>query len=119
MADKSNALGFFLIFLGTFLAFKFLLQESLDFTAPEFPEKRKSLIEIGAAFLIMEIMSVIVMLPLGFLDSAALMILFIFILEDLIFHHTKGSLNRQIILNNIAILVIAIIFIFSTSRWTL
>lgn len=118
-ADKNNGLKFLFYYLGAFLAFYLVMKESSDFLPVDFPEKKKSLLVWGTAFLIMEFAVMVSFLPIGFLNSSALIVLIAFILEDLIFYYIKGSLNRQVVLNNIAILVIALIFIFATSKWTL
>lgn len=118
-ADKSNGFNFFIYYIGTFLVTGLLMKESLDFFAGNFPKKKKSLIVMGTSLLIMEAAAITAFLPIGFLNSAALIVLITFILEDLIFYHIKGNLSRQVVLNNITILIIAFIFIFATSKWTL
>lgn len=118
IVDKSKSLSFLFYYLITFFAFYFILKESFDFLPANFPKSRKSLIVIGTTFLIAELLIGVALLPIGFLNSAALMLLFVFILEDFISYYLKGGLNRRIILNNITILIAAVIFIFATSKWT-
>jgi len=117
-ADKSVGFDFLLYYIGVFLAFAFLFKEAIDFLPDEFPKKKKSLFVCGASFLIMEFAVLASFLPIGFLNSSALIVLVAFILEDLIFYYIKGNLNRQVVLNNLTILIIALIFIFATSKWT-
>ncbi len=118
-ADKTGGFGFIFYFMISFAAFYGALKEFLDFFHPDFPKTRKSLIIAGSAFLIMELASAISFLPLGFLNASALVLLFVFILEDFISYHLKGTMNRQAILNNVTILIVAMIFIFAASKWTL
>lgn len=119
IADKSVGFNFLLYYIGAFLAFAFLFKEALDFLPDEFPKKKKSLFVWGTSFLIMEFAVMVSFLPIGFLNSSALIVLIAFILEDLIFYHIKGNLNRQVVLNNLTILIVALIFIFATSKWSL
>jgi len=118
IADKTASADFIFYFIVSCAAFYGILKEFIDFSYFEFPKTKKNLIVAGSAFLIMELISVVALLPIGFLNSSALMLLFIFISEDFIAHHLKGNLNRQMILNNVTILIVAMIFIFATSKWT-
>ncbi|MDI6717837.1 MAG: hypothetical protein QMD86_02220 [Patescibacteria group bacterium] len=118
VADKNVSGKFFIYYLGTFFAFYGLLKETLDFLSEDFPKTKKSLLAIGSALVIMEILNVVSLLPIGFLNSSALVLLFAFILEDFVYYHIKGKLNKQILINNAIILAISLVFIFTTSRWT-
>lgn len=118
IVDKNSWFDFIFYFVISFAAFYGVLKEFIDFSYPDFPKTKKNLIVAGSAFLIMELISVTALLPIGFLNGSALMLLFIFISEDFIYHHLKGNLNRQMILNNVTILIVAMIFIFATSKWT-
>lgn len=106
----------FYLFL-SFGSFYLLIKESLDFLFEDFLKKKKVLIALTSAFMIVEAMSVVSLLPIGFLNSAVLVLMMIFVLEDFIFYHIKGGLSRQAVYQNIAIMVISAIFIFITSRW--
>jgi hypothetical protein len=119
IADKDNGGSFVFYFLLSFIAFYLLIKESTDFFMEDAPKRKKDLLVIGSAVLVAEFLSIISILPIGFLSSAALIILIVFILEDLVYYHLKGTLDRQIILNNVTILIISIIFIFLTSKLSL
>lgn len=119
VADKDSGGSFLFYFLLSFLAFYLLIKESTDFFTEDAPKRKKDLLVIGSAVLVAEFLSIISILPIGFLSSAALIILIVFILEDLVYYHLKGILDRQIILNNMTILIISIIFIFATSKLSL
>lgn len=118
IADKNSGYNFIFYFIVSFLAFFGILKEFVDFSYLEFPRSKKNLIVAGSAFLAIELATAAALLPIGFLNASALMLLFIFISEDFISHHLKGNLNRQMILNNVTILIVAMIFIFATSKWT-
>lgn len=119
VADK-DASGLFLsYFLLSFTAFYLLIKESVDFFMEDAPKRKKDLLVIGSTLLVMEFLSIVSVLPIGFLNSSALIVLIVFILEDLVYHHLKGALDRQIVLNNITILIICLLFIFATSKLSL
>lgn len=119
IANKSGAGDFVLYFLLSFVALYLLIKESIEFFMEDAPKRKKELLVIGSAVLVAEFLSVVSILPIGFLNSAALIILFVFILEDLVYYHLKGTLDRQIVLNNVTILVVCLLFIFATSKLTL
>jgi hypothetical protein len=121
IANKTEGLISLFYYLGAFLSFLLLMKETIDFFSEDFsfPQNKKNLIALGTSFLITEFLAIIAFLPIGFLNSSALTVLIIFTLQELIFYHLQGRLNRQILLNNITIFIIALIFIFATSKWGL
>lgn len=119
IADKSSAGDFLLYFIVSFIALYLLIRESIEFFMEDAPKRKKELLVIGSAVLVAQFLSVVSILPIGFLNSAALIILFVFILEDLVYYHLKGTLDRQIVLNNATILIVCLLFIFATSKLTL
>ncbi|HAS95269.1 TPA: hypothetical protein DIS57_01475 [Candidatus Wolfebacteria bacterium] len=119
IVDKSAAGDFLLYFLLSFVALYLLIRESIEFFMEDAPKRKKELLVIGSAVLVAEFLSVVSILPIGFLNSAALIILFVFILEDLVYYHLKGTLDRQIVLNNMTILIVCLLFIFATSKLSL
>lgn len=119
IVDKSGSGAFLLYFLLSFFALYLLIRESIEFFMEDAPKRKKELLVIGSAVLVAEFLSVVSILPIGFLNSAALIILFVFILEDLVYYHLKGTLDRQIVLNNVTILVVCLLFIFATSKLSL
>lgn len=118
IADKSSAVSFLFYTLLSLGAFYFIFKEAFKFLMPEFSSAKRNLVAISLGFIIIELMSIIMFLPLGFLNATALIILFIFVFEDLIMGHIQGRLTRQMILNNITALLIFTIIIFALSKWT-
>lgn len=129
-----NSILLFLIFLFFFLvdklqffSVKYLLaglgifmlsREFLSFFITDFP-KRKVLIAAGFSFLTLEFLWAISLLPIGFLNSAALMLFAALILMDFIVHHFSGTLTRRIILRNATSWIVLSIIIFAASNWSL
>ena len=112
--------GSFLLYaLLSSVVFYLLIKESIDFFMEDAPKRKKEVLAIGSTLLIMEFLGIVGILPIGFLNSAALIVLIVFVFEDLIYHHLKGALSRQIVLNNVTILIVCLLFIFATSKLTL
>ncbi len=115
-ADKSQ---FFLAkYLLTGLGILLLSREFLFFSIQDFPKKR-ILITVGFSFLILQIVWAIALLPLGFLNAAALTLFAFVILMDFIINHFNGLLTRRIILRNVTSWIILSIIIFALSDWSL
>jgi hypothetical protein len=128
-----NNLFFFLIFLFFFgVDFRFpvvkyllvfilaylLTGEFLKFFIAG-PSRRRFLFSAVSAFIVVQAVWAVSLLPIGFLNSAALLLPVIFILGDFTIHHLDGSLSRRIALRNITILIAAAIIISAASRWGL
>ncbi len=114
VANPPSSAIFLFYFLATALAFYFLSREIFRFYFPDLSPARNVLFASVLSFLISEILILTPFLPIGFLNSAILIILAIFILEDLIFYHLRGKLDFRIIANNVIILIAGIFFIFLT-----
>lgn len=119
VADKDAGGAFLLYLLLSVTAFYLLIKESIDFFMEDAPKRKKEVLVIGSTLLVSEFLGITSVLPIGFLNSAALIVLIVFVFEDLIYHHLKGALNRQIVLNNVTILIVCLLFIFATSKLTL
>ncbi|OGM93272.1 hypothetical protein A2333_02720 [Candidatus Wolfebacteria bacterium RIFOXYB2_FULL_49_7] len=119
VADKDAGGSFLLYALLSSVVFYLLIKESIDFFMEDAPKRKKEVLAIGSTLLIMEFLGIVGILPIGFLNSAALIVLIVFVFEDLIYHHLKGALSRQIVLNNVTILIVCLLFIFATSKLTL
>ena len=100
------------VFFAAFLLFR----EFVKFSAPEF--KRRNLIAWVLALVIFEAVWAVSLLPLGFLNSANLMILPVFILSDLTSRYARGSLSRRAILVDVSIFILLMLTIFIASKWT-
>ena len=59
-----------------------------------------------------------VLLPIGFINSSALALLFALVLQDLAIYHFSGNLTRQVILRNITLVAILAVIIFASSNWS-
>jgi len=114
LSDKSS---YFLIkYLAAFSAAFFIFREWFFWFDQNFP-KRYLLASLLLAFIVMEILWAIAILPIGFLSSANLMILTTYILIDSAFHHFHGTLTKKIVLRYLTVFVLGLLVILGTSRW--
>jgi hypothetical protein len=111
---------FFVKYLLVFFAITFLFKEFLNFFILESlnPQKR-NLVVLGTAFLMLQLLWVIKLLPISFLNAASLALLIVLILQDFIGHHLSGTISRQLVLRNITVFLILSLVIFGASRWSL
>ena len=116
LSDKSNffALKYLLAGLAIFLlwheAFRFAL--NLGQTAANV-----NLLAAGFTFLNLQFFWAVALLPLGFLNSSALLLAMVLVMKESAIHHLNGTLNRQGALKNIIIFIASIVVIFAASRW--
>lgn len=97
-----------------------LFKEFLNFSVPEASNSRKkSLIAVSIAFLAVEFVWLVSLLPSGFLNAASLILLIILILEDFTVHHFSGTINRQIILRDVTAFLVLSLVILGASNWSL
>jgi hypothetical protein len=117
-ADKSSFFAIKSLLL--FLAALFLFRDSLSVSVSNysFPQKR-TLASWLLAFIILELVWVISLLPLGFINSANLAIISVFLLGDLTVNYFKGVLTRRSILIDVTLFVVLFLIIFGTTRWEL
>jgi hypothetical protein len=122
-ANKSEwfALKYLLAGAGIFLIIreflKFFWQENKKDSASE----GKSFIFLSSfvsAFLAMEVIWAIALLPMGFLNSSAFALVFILILEDFLLNYSAGSFNTRLILRNVTVFTLLTIAIFAASSWS-
>lgn len=118
VANKDFGGSFILYALLSSAACYLLMKESIEFFMEDAPKRKKDVLTIGSTLLVFEFLAIVGMLPIGFLNSAALIVLVVFVFEDLIYHHLKGDLDRQIVMNNVTILIVCLLFIFATSKLT-
>lgn len=114
--DRGNKPLFILTALASLFFLRGIFKESLDLLFPEFPKRRRNLIASGCALIVFEFFIAISLLPLGVLSLAALAVLFMIVLEDLIAYHLKGALSRQAILNSATALIVITLFIFFSEQ---
>lgn len=111
-----GATPFLLKLSGIFLTSLFLLREFFKVAAVDF-SKRSIAASWVFALLVVEAVWAISWLPIGFLNSAALALLAIFVLINLILHYFKGTLNKKIVLSAITFFILFMLLIFITSKW--
>jgi len=116
-SDKSHL--FFVKYLLAFFAIAFLFKEFLNFSISEpLNPQKKNLFAWGTAFLILQLLLVISLLPISFLNAASLSLLIMLILQDFIVHHFSGTISRQLVLRNITVFLILTLVIFGASKWS-
>lgn len=110
---------FFVKYLLVFFALSFLFKEFLNFFIPEFlTSQKRNLVVWGTAFLVLQLLWVISLLPISFLNASSLALLIMLILQDFIVHHFSGTISRQLVLRNITVFLILTLVIFGASKWS-
>ena len=120
-SDKSQLffLKFLVLFLSSFLIFKELL--SWHFSRFE-SQLQISIQRINAysaifAFLLGQLVWAIALLPIGFLNLSALMLVFVLASKDLVTNHLEEKIDKNLILKNITMVIFFSIVIFAFSKW--
>jgi len=108
---------FLLVNLLLFLIIFFLLREC--FKNSLFPIHNSQFIALVIAFLSLELFWAINLLPLGFVNSAILLTLFIFLTRDFVLAYFSGRLNRQFLVSHFLIFSILAVLIFVFSKWSI
>ncbi|MEK7143820.1 MAG: hypothetical protein AAB820_00610 [Patescibacteria group bacterium] len=118
-ADKSGlfTVKYLAVGLAIFLIFREFLGVIEETESISGLSIKKNLYSLVFAFLVLEFIWVVALLPLGFLNAASFAILFALVLEDLIIHHFGGTLNRLLILRNVTVFLILTVAIFGASVW--
>lgn len=116
LSDKSDL--FFLKSLGVFAVAVLLFREFLKTAAENFPNLR-GLFSWTLALLVWQAIWAIGLLPIGFLNSANLATLLVFVIGDLAINHFKNALNRQLIYSELSLFAVLALLILATSRWSL
>ena len=119
---------FWLKYLAIIAAMYCLFKEFL-LLLPEFSEekslimpisdKKAALFSLCLAFLASQLLWADSLLPIGFLNSSAIMIVIVLIFKDLTANYFIGLLNKRLVLKNITIFVIFTLIIFMASKWAL
>ncbi|MBI3638680.1 hypothetical protein HY227_02990 [Candidatus Wolfebacteria bacterium] len=116
------ALNYLLLGVAAYALFKEFLVFNFEISGdPARPMvfARKKLISLIFAFLTLQLVWAISILPIGFLNSASLALLMVLIFQDFSLHNWSGILERKIILRNATIFLIMSLIIFAFSRWAL
>lgn len=114
---------FLLKYLAVFSAIFFLFKESsiFHFTQREsvgVPVLPKiNLFSLSFAFLALQFVWAIGILPIGFLNASALMLIIILTFKDLMTAYLSGGLNRHFVLKTVTMLIIFTVAIFAASKW--
>lgn len=104
-------LWYLVLFLAVFALFKELLIQR-----NYFPSKI-NLLAVCLAFIIIQYAWALSLLPIGFLNSLALMTIGALILKDLLANYLNGLLSRRIVLKNITLFMISSLIVFVASIW--
>ena len=117
LADKSEF--FFLKYVALVFASFLLLREWLAII-PSFHFPKRELISAAAAsFIITQLVWVVALLPIGFINASNFMLLLVFILSDLLFKHFMGSLSKEVLIQHLTFFLVLSAIIFWTSQWSL
>lgn len=108
---------FYLKYLAVFLVIFLLIREWLFWLEPNFP-KRYNLVSFVSAFVVLQCLWAVSLLPLGFLNSASLMTVLIYVLSNTCTDYFKGTLDRNKIVKNFIILIISVALIFFFTNWS-
>ena len=82
-------------------------------------KKKAALFALCLAFLASQLLWANSLLPIGFLNSSAIMMVIVLIFKDLTANYFIGLLNKRLVLKNITIFVIFTLIIFMASKWAL
>jgi len=120
--DKSKYFLFInaLLFLVIFLLFKecFNFLRSVNHNSL-FIIHNSLFIALVFSFLGLELFWAINLLPIGFINSAILLALFVFLTRDFTLIYFSGRLNRRFLVNHLLIFAILVVFIFANSKWSI
>ncbi len=120
-SDKSQL--FFLKYLVLFLSAFFIFKELLSWHFSRFESQSQiSIQKINAhstvfSFLLGQLVWATALLPIGFLNLSALMLVFVLASKDLIINHLEGKIDKNLVLKNITMVIFFAIIIFAVSKW--
>lgn len=115
---------FLLVNLLLFLVVFFLFRECFVFfrsaaLQPQITVHQPLFTALVIAFLSLELFWSISLLPIGFINSAILLTLFVFLMRDFVLAYFSGRLSRKFLIYHSLIFIILISLIFITSRWSI
>jgi hypothetical protein len=102
----------FLLFLIIYLLIKECFNFFLTIHHPRF-------ISLVIAFLSLELFWAISLLPIGFINSAILQTIFVFLMRDFALAYFSGRLNRQFLIYHSLLFIILVSLIFAVSHWSI
>lgn len=113
----SNKYDWFLVkFLLIFAVGFLMLEEWLGWLKENFPRRRK-LVALVFSFLILQLLWAVSLLPLGFVNSAALMTIFVYLIFDFCANHFRGTITKKLIIKNSIVLFASFCVIFFLTNW--
>ncbi|MBI5147984.1 MAG: hypothetical protein HZA37_02425 [Parcubacteria group bacterium] len=114
LAEKTSYffIEYFLVFAASFVLFKNIF----NFLAPYFP-RRHLLIAAVSALTVSEMAWAVALLPLGFINSAALLLTAAYVLSDFSLRHLSGNLKRSAVFRGVVVLAAIFTIILISSRW--
>jgi len=107
---------FYLKYLAVFIIIFLLIKEWLFWLEPNFP-KRYNFIALVFSFIVLQLSWAVSILPLGFLNSASLMTVSVYIMFDSCVDYLKGVLTKKQIVKDLVILAFSFIAIFFFTNW--
>lgn len=120
-SDKSQLFfsKYLILFLLSFFIFKeFLNWHFSRFESPlEMSVQKIKVYSAVFSFLLCQFVWVSALLPIGFLNLSALMLVFVLASKDLIINHLEGKIDKNLVLKNITMVVLFGIVIFAVSKW--
>ena len=121
-ADKSRF--FTLKYLAAGAAVFFLLEEFFRIFRESIRQnlilgRRYHLLAVTIGFLGIQLLWVIALLPVGFINASALMLLSILTMENFSLHYLDGSINRRLVLRDITVFLLFGLIIIGISSWKL
>lgn len=78
-------------------------------------DRRKKVYSFIFAFLALQCIWIVSLLPFGFLNAGALVLIFSITVTDLFLHHSLGRLSRDSVIRNLSFLTALVILIFLAS----
>ncbi|MCL5017580.1 MAG: hypothetical protein M1155_02905 [Patescibacteria group bacterium] len=103
---------YFLVFFGIVL----LVTEWLFWLEKDFL-KRRRVIALVISFLSLQLLWAVSLLPLGFINSATLMTVFVYIMLDFCKHHFRGTISKELIWKHFLVLCFSFAVIFAFTNW--
>jgi len=114
LSDKYD--WFYAKYLFVFIAAFFIASEFISWMDIGFP-KRQRLAALVFAFLILQLLWAVSILPIGFINSATLMLAFSYLILNFSVSHFAGSINKNLIVKNSIILFFALVAILFLADW--
>lgn len=117
------SIGFFGLglFVGVFLLFSEIFEffgiSRVGFSLVR--DKRSLVCSLAVGFLAVQLSWIVLILPLGLINSAVLLVLIFILLRDLLIAHFEGRLTLPFILRQFTFLVLFVVIIFASSNWSI